>query len=178
MCIQYVDILLSCRKYSYIDGILPKGLYLPYVSMAGRSLLAGYHRYQKMIERERTDVSNTRIFNIVRKSPLSMHGWNICLELQSLSVNSKRNVFFHTLKKICVIEMSNFKSFPFHAARIIKSIHAINSPLQSIYWFIYASINWPLLVQIMSCCLFGTKLLTGLLSIWKDFWQIAIKSVS
>ena len=29
----------------HIEGILPKGPYLPCVSMAGRSLLAGYHRY-------------------------------------------------------------------------------------------------------------------------------------
>ena len=28
-----------------IEGILPKGPYLPYVSMAGRALLARYHRY-------------------------------------------------------------------------------------------------------------------------------------
>ena len=28
-----------------IEGILPKGPYLPCVSMAGRALLAGYHRY-------------------------------------------------------------------------------------------------------------------------------------
>ena len=30
---------------AYIEGILPKGPYLPCVSMAGRALLAGYHRY-------------------------------------------------------------------------------------------------------------------------------------
>ena len=29
----------------YMDGILPKGPYLPCVRMAGRTLLAGYHRY-------------------------------------------------------------------------------------------------------------------------------------
>ena len=29
----------------YIEGILPKGPYLPCVSMASRALLAGYHRY-------------------------------------------------------------------------------------------------------------------------------------
>ena len=28
-----------------IEGILPKGPYLPWVSMAGRALLAGYHRH-------------------------------------------------------------------------------------------------------------------------------------
>ena len=28
----------------YLEGILPKGPYLPCVSMAGRALLAGYHR--------------------------------------------------------------------------------------------------------------------------------------
>ena len=31
-----------------IEGILPKGPYLPCVSMAGRALLAGYHRYVVM----------------------------------------------------------------------------------------------------------------------------------
>ena len=30
---------------SFIEGILPKGPYLLCVSMAGRALLAGYHRY-------------------------------------------------------------------------------------------------------------------------------------
>ena len=31
----------------YIKGILPKGPYLPCISMAGRALLAGYHRYSE-----------------------------------------------------------------------------------------------------------------------------------
>ena len=30
---------------TYIEGILPKGPYLPCVSMVGRALLVGYHRY-------------------------------------------------------------------------------------------------------------------------------------
>ena len=36
-----------CNKYvhTYIYGILPKGPYLPCVSMAGWALLAGYQRY-------------------------------------------------------------------------------------------------------------------------------------
>ena len=33
------------NDYWYIEGILPKGPYLPCVSMAGRSLLAGWPRY-------------------------------------------------------------------------------------------------------------------------------------
>ena len=37
--------LFSPRILTYIEGILPKGPYLPCVSMAGRALLAGYHRY-------------------------------------------------------------------------------------------------------------------------------------
>ena len=32
----------------YIEGILPKGPYLPCESMAGRALLAGYHRYVEL----------------------------------------------------------------------------------------------------------------------------------
>ena len=33
---------------AYIEGILTKGPYLPYVSMAGRALLAGYHRFMDL----------------------------------------------------------------------------------------------------------------------------------
>ena len=36
--------LCLLQWYLYIEGILPKGSYLPCVSMAGRALLAGYHR--------------------------------------------------------------------------------------------------------------------------------------
>ena len=36
-----------CLYAWYIEGILPKGPYLPCVSMAGRVLSAGYHRYIK-----------------------------------------------------------------------------------------------------------------------------------
>ena len=35
------------RSLSNVEGILPKGPYLPCVSMAGRALLAGYHRYKQ-----------------------------------------------------------------------------------------------------------------------------------
>ena len=35
---------ISGQFYLYIEGILPKGPYLPCISMAGRALLAGYHR--------------------------------------------------------------------------------------------------------------------------------------
>ena len=40
-----VEYFLHNRR-PYIEGILPKGPYLPCVSMAGRALLAGYHRYK------------------------------------------------------------------------------------------------------------------------------------
>ena len=38
-----------CRKlnHHHIEGIRPRVPYLPCVSMTGRALLAGYHRYQK-----------------------------------------------------------------------------------------------------------------------------------
>ena len=36
---------LYCPLATVIKGILPKGPYLPCVSMAGRALLAGYHRH-------------------------------------------------------------------------------------------------------------------------------------
>ena len=35
----------SISRSAHIEGILPKGSYLPCVSMAGRTLLAGYYRY-------------------------------------------------------------------------------------------------------------------------------------
>ena len=37
---------------SYMEGILPKGPYLPCISMAGRALLAVYHRYIKLLQLE------------------------------------------------------------------------------------------------------------------------------
>ena len=42
----YQSISILCL---YIEGILPKGPYLPCVSMAGRALLAGYHRYMLVL---------------------------------------------------------------------------------------------------------------------------------
>ena len=39
------DEIFSFIAWAYIEGILPKGPYRPCVSMAGRALLAGYHRY-------------------------------------------------------------------------------------------------------------------------------------
>ena len=41
--------LVSPFPVAYIEGILPKGPYLPCVSMAGRALLAGYHWYARSI---------------------------------------------------------------------------------------------------------------------------------
>ena len=35
----------SSSRIRHIEGILPKGLHLPCISMAGRALLAGYPRY-------------------------------------------------------------------------------------------------------------------------------------
>ena len=36
--------------HPYFEGILPKGPYLPCVSMAGRTLLAGYHRFARYVQ--------------------------------------------------------------------------------------------------------------------------------
>ena len=38
-------LLVHHKRKAHIEGILPKGPYLPCVSMAGRALLAGYPRY-------------------------------------------------------------------------------------------------------------------------------------
>ena len=37
------------RTQSYIEGILPKGPYLPCVSMAGRAHLTGYPQYADIL---------------------------------------------------------------------------------------------------------------------------------
>ena len=44
--IHFLEILQSCTKPStwWLDGILPKGPYLPCLRMADRALLAGYHQ--------------------------------------------------------------------------------------------------------------------------------------
>ena len=50
MCIKDLQWTFNDHKYIvHIEGILPKGPYVPCVSMAGRALLAGYHRYIKII---------------------------------------------------------------------------------------------------------------------------------
>ena len=80
-------IITSCN----IEGILPKGPYLPCVSMAGRALLAGYHRYVrcevcqwnlclawflkgKLVPRHTWVLD--RIFEM---SPLSRHFWSLVM---------------------------------------------------------------------------------------------------
>ena len=41
----------SCEfSATYFEGILPKGPYLACVSMAGRALLAGYHRFVSIVD--------------------------------------------------------------------------------------------------------------------------------
>ena len=53
----FTDFIVMCTDWSYkfkwsgdIEGVLPKGPYLPCVSMAGRALLAGYYRYMSCIQ--------------------------------------------------------------------------------------------------------------------------------
>ena len=41
---SFVCILTDSLPFCRLEGILPKGPYLPCVSMAGRAVLAGYHR--------------------------------------------------------------------------------------------------------------------------------------
>ena len=50
MMLHYLNELILAQNLLHylsfhIEGILPKGPYLPCVSLAGRALLAGYHRY-------------------------------------------------------------------------------------------------------------------------------------
>ena len=41
--------IIKLTGASYIDGILPKGLYPPCLRMADRALLAGYPRYKNTV---------------------------------------------------------------------------------------------------------------------------------
>ena len=53
---------------THFEGILPKGPYLPCVSMAGRALLAGYHRFSKwknMTEGASTHPHPLDVFNLL-----------------------------------------------------------------------------------------------------------------
>ena len=47
ICIITIRKTFICNLFAqrHIEGILPKGPYLPCVSMAGRALLAGYHQH-------------------------------------------------------------------------------------------------------------------------------------
>ena len=45
VCVNLPTVAELRNRSAYIEGILPKGPYLPCVSMAGRALLAGYPRY-------------------------------------------------------------------------------------------------------------------------------------
>ena len=45
-----------------IEGILPKGPYRPCVSMAGRALLAGYHRYMGFHYRDKMVMRDSLLF--------------------------------------------------------------------------------------------------------------------
>ena len=58
MLFMFVSFFISAQYYStfhvwttviIIEGILPKGPYLPWVKMAGRALSAGYHRYNVLL---------------------------------------------------------------------------------------------------------------------------------
>ena len=55
-----MPVLQVLQFWQQIEGILPKGPYLPCVSMAGRALLAGYHRNMGIISFKVTQAfSNT-----------------------------------------------------------------------------------------------------------------------
>ena len=45
----FCELFCYSDSVRYCEGILPKGLYLPCVSMAGWALLAGYHRFVSRI---------------------------------------------------------------------------------------------------------------------------------
>ena len=61
----------TCEQY--IEGILWKGPYLPCVSMAGRALLAGYHRYHAFHSSKDIDLEQIFYFLHEMKFPVTYH---------------------------------------------------------------------------------------------------------
>ena len=78
-------------QWMHIDGILPKGPYLPCVSMAGRALLAGYHRYVNGFLPSGWINAKSWPENLV--SPGSIIG-SLCCKSTNNSVNAYVNGFF------------------------------------------------------------------------------------
>ena len=72
-----------------IEGILPKGPYLPCVSMAGRALLAGYHQY----------ISHTEVRVNTSKRPKFEQG---CCQRASRRCCTSQE-FTNTSWKICTL---------------------------------------------------------------------------
>ena len=86
-----------------IGGILPKGPYLPCVSMAGRALLAGYPRYELLNIRalKFKDLNKIHIFPCMGKI--------FCVEFQREHLKFHTKYLAHTLKDIIFIQSWNFK---------------------------------------------------------------------
>ena len=77
----------SCAVLKYVEGILSKGPYLPCVSMAGRALLAGYHRYKEWLGlSHRRDFLTIYQDHALKKVHLQFELWSLS-SLQNVEQN-------------------------------------------------------------------------------------------
>ena len=90
----------------YIEGILPKRPYLPCVSMAGRALLAGYHRYVAYGAILCTNASYIDNFARGNKCKLNLNqNTNILISQISVKKSSPQNVFNVVSFSMCWIDL-------------------------------------------------------------------------
>ena len=78
------------QYHAYIKGILPKGPYLPCVSMAGRALWAGYHRH---VQWQKSKIS-VQYHDQQKYIPLIFFTYHI--------KTIRTNILFHTCCKVCL----------------------------------------------------------------------------
>ena len=74
----------------YIEGILPKGPYLPCVSMAGRALLAGYHRYILLLKQSAIYHLFIKLWVVIPENDISTHTWDTDLIIIVLANGSSK----------------------------------------------------------------------------------------
>ena len=118
---------VGCR---YIEGIVPKGPYLPCTSMAGRALLAGYHRYRHSLWVKGFPCWYSEF--LWKWKPLNLFKWSRYLKISgcqrkkngiinSSSHNNPGNLY----SAICIDDYSMYKWIPLAKKSQINDFHEI-----------------------------------------------------
>ena len=84
----------------HIEGILPKGPYLPCVSMAGRALLAGYHRYMMVL-------AGWMIKEFVRKIDHYTREFTLFVKWENSPVTYMEYMLFQRQHLYCILHVSD-----------------------------------------------------------------------